>query len=310
MEIKLIDPQQIQRDTSLFQFRTKEFNAERVDFLVENWDEGSLDPLDVWDNEGVLALLAGHHRLEAALRRKEKLIPCRVHTISLAQARTKALLSNSNRLEYTAFEKSGCIEYLLQQDGLTMVEAGRVMNLHPAMTKKFYTLRHLKNTEWETQSEAMNLLPLAFEVGLFLEQFALKKTELDSLFALVVKHQLSAAQLQQLLRDVKRYRSPSATGKQTSLFDLTNTELANRVVGSIKQRSALNDLATYTWFLYELVQAETDYQVPDDIKLPLSTKLRELYAFCIGSENKEETPRRATKQGRKLNAKLELPKND
>jgi hypothetical protein len=306
MKIVQIPVAEIQRDTSRFQFRLKDFDPSRVDFLVQNWDESILDPLDLWEQEnGERALLAGHHRLEAAIRVGIATVPCRIHKVSEAKARTVALLSNSNRLEYTAFEKSGCLEYLVNTDGLTLAEAARQMNLSPGMAKKFYVLRHLKKTEWEAQSEGMDLLPLAFEVGLFCDQNKLKIPELNSLFKVVVKHKLSVPQLQQLFRDIKKYRSPKAT--QGVLFDLSDESITDRVVGSVKQRSALNNVATYTWFLYELVKAEGEYSIPEDIKTPLIKNLRMLYAHCIGSDKAEETPKRSTKEGRKLKINLTDP---
>ncbi len=306
MQIVQIQVSQIQRDTSRFQFRAKDFDPAKVDFLVQNWDESSLDPLDLWDNgDGELYLLAGHHRLEAGTRKGVVTLPCRIHRCSESKAKTVALMSNANRLEYTAFEKSGCLEYLVNVDGLTLTEAARQMNLSPGMAKKFYVLRHLKNTEWEVQSEGMDLLSLAFEVGLFCDQNKLKIPELNSLFKVTVKHKLSVPQLQQLFRDIKKYRSPKAT--QGLLFDLSDEEMTDRVVGTVKQRSALNNVATYTWFLYELVLEEKQYSIPQDIKDPLVTELKRLYAYCIGSDKEQETPKRANKEGRKLKINLKDP---
>ncbi len=305
MQIVQVPVSQIKRDTSRFQFRTKFFDSTRVDFLVQNWDESILDPLDLWDIAGELYLLAGHHRLEAGIRKNVETLPCRIHKVSETKARTVALLSNANRLEYTAFEKSGCLEYLVNTDGLTLAEAARQMSISAGMAKKFFVLRHLKKTEWEVQSEGMDLLALAFEVGLFCDQNPLKIPELNSLFKVTVKHKLSVPQLQQLFRDIKKHRSPKAV--QGTLFDLSNEELTDRVVSSVKQRSALNNVATYTWFLYELVQAEQEYAIPDEIKKPLIKQLKMLYAYCIGSDKAEETPKRATKEGRKLKINLNDP---
>ena len=305
MQIVQVKVSQIQRDVSRFQFRSKDFNQQRVDFLVENWDKSILDPLDLWEKDGALYLLAGHHRLEAGIRKGEETLPCRIHRVSESKARTVALISNANRLEYTAFEKSGCLEYLVNVDGLTLTEAARQMNLSPGMAKKFFVLRHLKKTEWETQAEGMDRLALAFEVGLFCDQNKLKIPELNSLFKVTVKHDLSVSQLQQLFRDIKKYRSPKA--EQTLLFDLSSEQMTDRIVATVKQRSALNNVATYTWFLYELVKEQKQYSIPDDIKTPLITNLRRLYAYCIGSEKDQEIPKRATKEGRKLKINLNDP---
>ena len=142
----------ISRDTSRFQFRSEEFDESRVQWLVENWNDGAVDPLDVWrePESGTLYLLSGHHRLEAMVRLNVERCLARVHDLGLTAAQTFALKSNANRKQYTDFEYSRCIAFLVDEQKYAISAAANEMTVSAGMAKKYYGLRHLVGTDWES----------------------------------------------------------------------------------------------------------------------------------------------------------------
>ncbi|HLP92333.1 MAG TPA: hypothetical protein VK184_27540 [Nostocaceae cyanobacterium] len=296
--IKRLRLEEITTNTELFQFRSAHFSEERVQWLVNNWKPESLDPLDIWDSPtGQKILISGHHRLEAMHRRGDSSAPCRLHKISLEEAQIMAAVSNANRLQYTSFEYARCVDFFIRL-GRSYTQAATELAINSdGMARKYHSLRHLIGTDWETQTDKLDLLSRAFEVANFCENNSLSKTEIQSLFLLVCKHDLTAPQLRQLLRDFRRQKAKQNV-EELQLFDLS--AFCDRTAAVLKERSILDNTAAQTWWLYELITNPKYHKFPDDIKNGLITPLRKLYAYCIGSENEEETPVRATKKGRDL----------
>jgi hypothetical protein len=159
----------ISRDTSRFQFRCVEFDESRVQWLVDHWNPEAVDPLDVWRTTEGDFLLSGHHRHEAMVRKHVERCECRVHTFSVEQARTFALKSNANRLSYSTFEYSRCIAFLVDELKQAISAAADEMTVSVGMAKKYYSLRFLVGTDWETQCEKLDLSSRAYELGGYCE---------------------------------------------------------------------------------------------------------------------------------------------
>lgn len=297
MKITRVRLSDIKTDVSRFQFRSVPFDEERVQWIIANWNPNLLDPLDLWESPDGKYLLAGHHRLEALKRRGDSSAPCRLHELSLADAQLYALMSNANRLQYSSFEYCRCLEFLVSK-GRSITEAGEQLALTDGMARKYHTLRQLKGTDWELQTDKLDLLSRAFEVGTFCETNTLTSSEIQSLFGIVTKHDLTASQLRQLLRDIRRQKAVKDNSSQSSLFDLD--DFGDRTATALKERSFLDNCAAQAWWLYELVNKDSLHQFPEELKAPLMKELRRIYAHCIGSEDDEVVPVRATKNGRNL----------
>lgn len=293
LETKQLDINKIQRDTSRFQFRTADFSQERVDFLIANWDESILDPLDVWQTEdGTLYLLAGHHRIEAAIAKGVKKLPSRVHQVTENVARTIALKSNANRLEYSPTEKCRCLTFLIEQEGLSKSQASKQMALNITMGAKYYSLRHLMGTKWEAHLDVnQRLLALAFIVGQNCETISLSLEEKNTIFDLIIEHDLNYRELAKLFKELKAEANQEQKQEQGTLFSLTNI-LTNKVIKVVKKADKLQALASATWWLYELIDNDQKrhYQVPEQLKLRLKEELSKLYAFAISSDKESEIP--------------------
>jgi hypothetical protein len=306
MEIKRIRLSEIKIDTSLFQFRSV-LNQERVDWLVANWKPESLDPLDIWVSpEGIKYLLAGHHRLAAMTVRGDRSSPCRVHeNINLEEAQTLALMSNANRLAYTSFEMSRCVEFFASR-GKNYVEIGEQLAISEGMARKYHTLRHLLGTDWETQTDKLDLLSRAFEVGNFAENNPISQSEIQSLFKITTDHDLTANQIRQLLRDIRRQKADNEALPQGTLFNLA--DFGDRTAKALKERTYLDNCAAQAWWLYDLVSSERRHVFPEHLKQPLLKELRRIYAYCTGAQEEEVVPVRATKKGRVIPVSYEQPK--
>ncbi|MFN6475263.1 ParB N-terminal domain-containing protein [Nostoc sp. DedQUE07] len=298
MKITRIRISEIEKDIGLFQFRSVAFDEERVQWLVANWKPEALDPIDIWlspDNRKVL--IAGHHRLEAMTRRGDTSTPCRVHQISLQSAQMMALMSNANRLQYTSFEYARCVDFLVNKCGKNYLQASESLAISEGMARKYHSLVHLLKTDWEVQTDKLDLLSRAFEVASFIQNYPLNQTEIQSLFQITAQYDLTANQIRQLLRDIRRQKNEQSN-TQESLFDLAS--FGSRTAKALKERTFLDNCAAQTWWLYEMITAERHHVFPNEIKEPLMKDLRRIYAHCIGAEEAEVVPVRATKKGRAI----------
>ncbi|MEH2467837.1 ParB/RepB/Spo0J family partition protein [Nostoc sp.] len=298
MKITRVRLSEIEKDIGLFQFRSVAFDEERVQWLVTNWKAEALDPIDIWlspDNRKVL--IAGHHRLEAMMRRGDTSAPCRVHQIGLEEARMMALMSNANRLQYTSFEYARCVDFLVNKCGKNYLQAAESLAISEGMARKYHSLVHLLGTDWEVQTDKLDLLSRAFEVANFAQTYALSQTEIQSLFLITAQYDLIANQIRQLLRDIRRQKSQDAQ-TQANLFDLA--AFGSRTAKALKERTFLDNCAAQTWWLYEMITSERHHIFPAELKEPLMKDLRRIYAHCIGSDEAEVVPVRATKKGRAI----------
>ncbi|MEH2458306.1 ParB/RepB/Spo0J family partition protein [Nostoc sp.] len=300
MKITRVRIQEIEKDISSFQFRSVDFDEERVQWLVANWKPEALDPLDIWlSPDGRKFLIAGHHRLESMVRRGDTSAPCRVHQISLEEAQTMAVVSNSNRLQYTSFEYSRCVDFLITKCGKNYEQAAKSLAISEGMARKYHSLFALLGTDWEVQTDKLDLLSRAFEVGNFVENYPLSQTEIQSLFQITAEYDLTANQIRQLLRDIRRQKNADDIAQtQGSLFDLAT--FGDRTAKALKERTFLDNCAAQTWWLYEMITTERHHVFPDELKEPLMKDLRRIYAHCIGAEEAEVVPVRATKKGRAI----------
>ncbi|MFN6472593.1 MAG: ParB N-terminal domain-containing protein [Nostoc sp. SerVER01] len=290
-----------------FQFRSVAFDEERVQWLVANWKPEALDPLDIWlSPDGRKVLIAGHHRLESMMRRGDTSAPCRLHQISLQEAQMMALMSNANRLQYTSFEYARCVDFLITKCAKNYCQAAESLAISEGMAHKYHSLVHLLGTDWEVQTDKLDLLSRAFEVANFAQKNLLSQTEIQSLFQITAEYDLTANQIRQLLRDIRRQKNADAK-TQGTLFDLAS--FGDRTAKALKERTFLDNCAAQTWWLYELVSSNRHHSFPEDIKESLMKDLRRLYAHCIGSEEAEVVPVRATKKGRVIPVSYE-DKND
>ncbi|MFN6475337.1 ParB/RepB/Spo0J family partition protein [Nostoc sp. DedQUE07] len=291
---------EIEKDLGSFQFRSVAFDEERVQWLVANWKPEALDPLDVWlSPDGRKILIAGHHRLEAMIRRGDTSTPCRVHQISLQEAQMMALMSNANRLQYASFEYARCVDFLINKCGNNYQQAAKSLAISEGMARKYHSLVRLLGTDWEIQTDKLDLLSRAFEVASFTETYPLNQTEIQSLFKITAEYDLTANQIRQLLRDIRRQKNEQDQSQsQDSLFDLAS--FGDRTAKALKKRTFLDNCAAQTWWLYEMITAERHHVFPAEIKEPLMQDLRRIYAHCVGSEEEEVVPVRATKKGRKI----------
>ena len=132
-------------------------------------------------------------------------------------------------------------------------------------------------------------------VGEFCETNKLSPTEIQTLFGIATKHDLTVNQTRMLLRDIRRKKTSPENG---ALFDLA--AFSDRAVKVLKTRNYLDNCAAQAWWLYELVQSDKHVPIPEDISEPLMLHLRRFYAFCVGSDDEEVVPQRANKKGRKL----------
>jgi ParB-like nuclease domain len=295
---------QIKRDTSRFQFRSSPFVEDRVQWLVENWENAKVDPLDVWEHGGDRFLLSGHHRYEAMLRLQYGKCECRVHTFSLEEAQMFALASNANRLEYSTYEYSRCINFLISVQKRSFTDAANSMSIKVGIAKKYYALRHLIGSSWEENDEALDLTSRAFLIGEFCETRKMTSLEIESLYKIVTTNDLSLSQTRQLIRDIKRQlekqRIKAADGG--SLFDMS--EFSSGVVRAVKERDFLNTCSAQSWWLYELLQRSEEHEFPPELKEAFMAALIQFYSYCVGSEE-PVTPVRSTGKGRNLKKALD-----
>ena len=298
--METLSVQSISRDTSRFQFRSQDYSEDRVQWLIGNWNDAAVDPLDVWRTDDGDFLLSGHHRHEAMIRLEIKECVCRVHTFSLEEAQTFALKSNATRLQYSDFEYSRCIAFLVNR-GSSMADAANEMAISPGMARKYYSLRHLVGTDWEMQATALELTARAFEIGQFCESSPLNRAELQALFKIVVGNELNAPQVKQLLRDIKRQREVVA--QSGTLFDLGDFSL--KAVQAVKERNFLDMCSAQAWWLHELIQREQQHQFPPELRDEFMTALQKFYAYCVGSDEESVVPQRAATKGRKLRVSVE-----
>lgn len=291
----LLKISQIQLNTSSFQFRSVEYNSERVQWLVDNWNADVCDPLDVWHSCEEYYLLSGHHRLEAMRRLGIETAECRVHAVDLEQAQVMALVSNSSRLNYTAFEYSRCIAHLISS-GQKLSMAAKTMALSTSMAKKYYSLRFLVGTSWERHYEEFQLQTQAFDLCRFIESDGLSASEIESIFKVVTEQDLTPRNLQHLLKAIRKRRETAKSDVESNpetmlLFDLN--EYVDDVVKTVKAQSLLHGTANSTWWLYHLVTDRSHvHDFPPEIAEPLRVQLRRLYAYCIGSDDENTTPKR------------------
>jgi hypothetical protein len=308
MKITRVRLSEIEKDLGAFQFRSVAFDEERVRWLVANWKPEALDPLDIWlSPDGRKLLIAGHHRLEAMTRRGDNSAPCRVHEVSLQEAQMMALMSNANRLQYTSFEYARCVDFLITKCGNNFVQAAKSLAISEGMAKKYHSLVQLLGTDWELQTDKLDLLSRAFEVASFAQAYPLSQTEIQSLFKITTQYDLTANQIRQLLRDIRRQKT-NQEESQESLFDLAS--FGDRTAKALKRRTFLDNCAAQTWWLYEMVSSDRHYVFPEELKEPLLKNLRQIYAHCIGSEEAEVIPVRATKKGRKIPVPYDQKKHE
>ncbi|MCU0551878.1 MAG: hypothetical protein MUC48_21270 [Leptolyngbya sp. Prado105] len=301
--MQLIKLCEIERDTSQFQFRSVEFDAHRVEWLINHWDDNKVDPLDVWEFGGKKYLLSGHHRYEAMTRKSIKSSLCRVHAFStVEEAQDFALTSNANRLQYNDFEYSRGITFLMRRN-LSISEAADRMTVTVGMAKKYYALRHLIGTDWETQYEPLDLASRAYEVGLFCEKTPLTPSDLQALFKVTIDNDLTVVQLKQLLRDLKKQREKVEQSKTEALFDVA--DFSTQVVRAVKERTFLDNVSAQVWWLHTLIQEEKQHQFPPELRGEFMRSLEKVYAYCAGSEDDRVIPVRANGKGRKLRVNLE-----
>lgn len=291
---------EIEKDLGSFQFRSVAFDEERVQWLVANWKPEALDPIDIWlSPEGRKFLIAGHHRLEAMMRRGDSSTPCRVHQISLESAQMMALMSNANRLQYTSFEYARCVDFLVTKCAKNYTHASVDLAISEGMARKYHSLVHLLGTDWEVQTDKLDLLSRAFEVASFAQTYPLNQTEIQSLFKITAEYDLTANQIRQMLRDIRRQKNDQEQStNQESLFDIAS--FGSRTARALKERTFLDNCAAQTWWLYEMITTERYHVFPAELKEPLIKDLRRIYAHCIGSDESEVVPVRATKKGRQI----------
>lgn len=296
MQIQRVPLSQIQVDAGRFQFRASTVDMKRVEQLAANWDEASLDPIDLWQSaDSGLFLISGHHRYYAALKRSIADLPARIHVMSANDAQLYALKSNANRVEYSAFEKAKCLTYLIEKEGYSREDCAKTMNLSSTdMVRKYYSLRIFEGTRWLDFLDKPGVLAIAFEVGSNCEKNPMTTAELDKVLEIIIANDLGITQVRQLFRDLEDCLAVSST---PGLFD--TDQFTSRVVRAVRQRDALNQLAAATWWLYELIKRDENYQVPDLLRVTLLILLEQLYAFCIGSEQAREIPNRNPNQKRK-----------
>lgn len=300
---------EIEKDLSSFQFRSVAFDEERVQWLVANWKPEALDPLDIWlSPDGRKFLIAGHHRLEAMTRRADTSAPCRVHQIPLEEAQTMALMSNANRLQYTSFEYARCVDFLITKCAKNYQQSAESLAISEGLARKYHSLVHLIGTDWEVQTDKLDLLSRAFEVANFAQLYPLSQTEIQSLFKITAEYDLTANQIRQLLRDIRRQKTEQQSENQVSLFDLAS--FGDRTAKALKERTFLDNCAAQTWWLYEMITRERHHVFPAELKEPLMKNLRRIYAHCIGSEESEVIPVRATKKGRAIPVSYDSKKDE
>jgi hypothetical protein len=286
----------IQRDTSKFQFRSAPFVEKRVQWLVDNWNDAIVDPLDVWRFEGVDYLLSGHHRLEGGTRKGKKYLPARVHEITLQQAQDLALASNANRLAYTEFEYCRCVAFLKVQ-GKSFTEIAEQLSITVGMAKKYYGLRHLAGTDWERQFTTMDLASRAYAIGEYCEQHPLSSAEVQSLFELIVGRDLKLREVNQLLRDLSNHKASAKT--EGTLFDLSG--FTSNAAAVVKERNFLDQCAAETWWIYDLLDQKCEHEFPPELKAEFMRSLQKFYGYCVGSDDPNIIPQRASKKsGRSL----------
>lgn len=307
----LLKVKDIRRDTEKFQFRSVEFNEDRVKWLVANWDASAVDPLDVWRTDEGDFLLSGHHRLEAMCRLKVEDCECRVHEFTLEEAQTFALKSNANRLQYSDYEYCRCVVFLVDNQKNTFSAAANELTLSPGMAKKYYSLKFLLGTDWETYNDQFDLTSRAFEVGNFCDvelkagRPGLAYQELQVLFKLITENDFNASQTRQLLRDLKRQRE-KGQAETGSLFDLN--QFGSDAVKAVRERNFLDLCAAQTWWLFELIQKEKNHQFPPEVQEPFEKQLRAFFAYCVGSDDPNITPTRAGSKGRSLRVNSKIDK--
>jgi len=327
--MKSLKLNQIGIDAAKFQFRSTEVKETQVQWLVNNWKDNVVDPLDVWEGpDGKYYLLAGHHRLEAAKRLGKQSLNCRIHKGTENDAQMIALLSNANRLEYTLFEKSDCVVFLVDKQGYCYTDVSEALTETSAyMARRLYGLKYLKGTSWEREVEALDNATVACEVGVMIDQLdddgiTVSTAEIESLFRVITTNELSGAPLKTFLKDIaakieeeqkkaetepkSESETESSEEEQTTLFNMD--DYGTKILKTVEKKAAKNDLALQTWWLYTMVQ-DAKNDVPKELQEALMPVLRKLYANAVDSELDEEEPKRsatATKPKTKAELKKEF----
>jgi ParB-like nuclease domain len=289
-------------DLSRFQFRAEEFSQEKVDWLVANWNKDILDPLDVWqDASGQYWLISGHHRLAAAKQLGYDKILCRVQQGTEDEARILAMASNSNRIPYQPIEYCACVEFLVEKQGMTKAAAADRLTVTPTMAINYYSLRHLRNTDWMLHLHMPHVIHLGYEVGKFCDKNPCSVDELNAIIKLIVDHDLRLPQVQRLITDMRRAKSAAPeAADQPTMFDITAFS-ANRVAQVIHQRTYFDKLSQRVWFICELLNNPAEgCEIPAEIAEPLKRELYRLNAFMAGEDGELEPVRATAKTGKKM----------
>jgi ParB/RepB/Spo0J family partition protein len=283
-------PSEVNIALDRFQFRTEPFNQEKVDWMVANWNNDILDPIDVWhDEDGKHWLISGHHRLAAATQLQAEKIPARVHRVTLNEARMMAMASNANRLQYTPIEYCNCMEFLVDVEQMTKAAAAEKLTVSPTLAAKYYSLRHLKNTDWEAHLHVAHIAVLGYEVAALCEKHPCTPTELNSILNLILTHELRLAQVTRLVNDMRKAKS-APVAEQANLFDISSYS-ADRVAQVIHERTYTDKLWQRVWFMYKLLENPADgCDIPEDIAEPLKLQLRRLNAYLTDAEESEVIP--------------------
>ncbi len=237
--MKLVTIANIQTNPKEFQFRDEPVHEVDVAWLVTNWDDNQCDPIDLWEHNGALLLICGHHRTEAALRLGKTELLARVHAGTFEAAKDIAAANNTTRKSYTDWELVGCFEYFINERGCTLEEACRRMKRnHIPTARKLYSLRHLRGTDWEVNYVSQNLWTMGTIVGGHCEKYPLNKHEIQSLFQSMVKYDLTPTQMQRLLKQMV-IATEEAT--EMGLFDIK--QFTTATVKAVRQVDALSEVA-------------------------------------------------------------------
>lgn len=143
---------------------------------------GIIQPLTVKKNEGGYLLIAGERRLRAARKAGLKKVPCIVMNVSSETAAAYSIIENLQRADLTLFEQAEGIQKLINDYGISHIEAAEKLGLAQSTLSNKLRILRLSVKERE-RITAAGLTERHARALIRIEQEAKRESALDKIIA-------------------------------------------------------------------------------------------------------------------------------
>gem|GEM_PF-1265435 len=151
-------------------------------------ETGLLEPVLVWEREqGQYVILSGHYRMRAVRRLKKNSIDCHVIRCDRQTAHVMYCASNLLTRGLSAIEESHILSGLVEKEGLTMEEAGKLFGHGKSWVSRRIKLLHVLDPKLKTRLGQGILNPRVAQELTRLPQ----GNEQREVFSLIRRHHMS-----------------------------------------------------------------------------------------------------------------------